>query len=67
MNRSLDSMRYAYGTLVGEEPLEHAHVLAKDPQRLGWKCEVAGCGFFKPAGEFDGIRLAPGVEWRDEA
>ncbi|MFD8839845.1 hypothetical protein [Streptomyces griseofuscus] len=34
----------------------HQHVLAKDPLRLGWQCLAQGCRFFKPAGEFDGMR-----------
>ncbi|WP_329376062.1 hypothetical protein [Streptomyces sp. NBC_01483] len=38
---------------------EHLHVLAKDPLRLGWRCGFEGCGFFKPAGEFDGIAILP--------
>ena len=46
---------------------EHQHVLVKDPLRLGWRCDVPGCRHFKPAGEFDGIRILPGLEWIDEA
>jgi hypothetical protein len=38
----------------------HQHLLAKDPTRLGWKCTAAGCGFFKPAEEFDGIAVLMG-------
>ena len=57
MNHSVDSMRYAYGPLLGTEQLKHAHVLVKDPARLGWRCRLLGCGFFKPAEEFDGIRI----------
>lgn len=56
MNHSLDSMVYALGPLLGEWA-EHQHLLVKDPMRLGWKCEVMGCRFFKPAKEFDGIRI----------
>lgn len=57
MNHSLDSMVYAFGPLLGEWAAEHQHLLAKDPMRLGWRCEVAGCRFFKPAAEFDGIEI----------
>ena len=46
---------------------EHQHVLVKDPLRLGWRCDVPDCRHFKPAGEFDGIRILPGLEWWDEA
>ena len=60
VNHSLDSMRYAFGPLVGWEPLEHQHVLAKDPMRLGWRCRLLECGFFKPAEEFDGMRVVGG-------
>jgi hypothetical protein len=67
VNHSLDSMVYAFGPLLGEWAERHQHLLVKDPRRLGWKCEVPGCGFFKPAEEFDGIRLVPGLEWWDEA
>lgn len=48
---------YAFGPLVGEWAERHQHLLAKDPTRLGWKCEVSGCGFFKPAEEFDGLAV----------
>lgn len=52
---------------VADRQRDHDHLLVKDPRRLGWMCRVAWCAFFKPAGEFDGIRLVPGLEWRDEA
>lgn len=37
---------------------DHDHLLMKDSRRLGWRCQVEGCGFFKPAQEFDGMRAA---------
>ena len=65
MNHTLDSMVYMYGPLLAARMrLQHHHVLAKDPLWLGWRCQVDGCRFFKPAGEFDGVRVL--VEWRDE-
>jgi hypothetical protein len=60
VNHDVDSMVYAFGPLLGEWAEQHQHLLVKDPMRLGWKCEVAGCGFFKPAGEFDGMRVVGG-------
>lgn len=57
MNHSVDSMVYALGPLLGEWAEAHHHLLVKDPRYLGWKCEVAGCQFFKPAEEFDGITV----------
>ena len=57
MSHSLDSMVFAFGPLLGEWAEEHQHLLVKDPTRLGWKCEAAGCHFFKPAEEFDGIAV----------
>lgn len=60
MNHSLDSMVYAFGPLLGEWATEHQHLLVKDPRHLGWMCEVAGCRFFKPAEEFDGIVVLGG-------
>lgn len=60
MNHSLDSMRYAWGPLLGEWAAEHQHLLVKDLMRLGWKCEVSGCRYFKPAEEFDAMRILPG-------
>lgn len=61
MNHAVDSMVFALGPLLGEGWAgEHQHLLVKDPMRLGWKCEVAGCGFFKPAEEFDGIAVTEG-------
>lgn len=57
MNHSRDSMVFAFGPLLGETAGAHQHLLVKDPMRLGWKCGVAGCGFFKPAEEFDAIRV----------
>jgi len=53
-------MAYAFGPLLGEWAEEHQHLLAKDPTRLGWMCRVEGCGFVKPAEEFDGIALVGG-------
>ena len=61
MNHSLDSMVYAFGPLLGEWAEPHQHLLVKDPMRLGWKCEIAGCRFFKPAEEFDGIVMVEAV------
>ncbi|MFG2970800.1 hypothetical protein ACGFZS_46780 [Streptomyces sp. NPDC048288] len=60
VNHSTDAMRYAYGPLLGREPLEHEHILAKDPMWLGWRCQLLGCGFFKPAAEFDGVAVLTG-------
>lgn len=57
MNHSVDSVAYLVGALLGEWAAEHQHLLVKDPRRLGWMCEAAGCRFFKPAEEFDGITV----------
>lgn len=59
MNHSLDSAVFTCGPLLseGEDATGHRHLLVKDPTRLGWKCGVAGCGFFKPAEELDAIRV----------
>lgn len=67
MNHSRDSMAYAFGPLLGEWAEQHQHILVKDPERLGWKCEVEGCGFFKPAEEFDGIAVLSQLTRPDEA
>ena len=60
VSHSEDSMRYAFGPLMGREPLDHEHVLVKDPTRLGWQCRLLGCGFFKPAEEFDDVPMVGG-------
>jgi len=60
VNHAVD-MKYAFGPLMGRASLDHGHVLAKDPMRLGWRCRLLGCGFFKPAGEFDDVTVLPGA------
>jgi len=45
-------------TAMSSQELTHDHLLMKDPRRLGWRCQVERCGFFKPAHEFDAMRIA---------
>ncbi|MCZ4510415.1 hypothetical protein O3Q52_19925 [Streptomyces sp. ActVer] len=52
----MDSWLYMASAVASLQP-KHDHLLAQDPLPLGWRCQVQGCGFFKPAGEFDGLRL----------
>ncbi|MGW0577752.1 hypothetical protein ACWD25_17660 [Streptomyces sp. NPDC002920] len=54
----MDSFVYIATAVASLRP-RHNHLLVKDPFRLGWHCEVAGCRFFKPAEEFDRVRTTP--------
>lgn len=52
----MDSLLYSTPQ-GGPRPVDHSHVLTKSPLWLGWSCQLEGCNFFKPAGEFDGVDL----------
>jgi len=56
-----DNLQYMSDGLAARQT-EHDHLLTKDPRRLGWRCKVLGCRFFKPAAEFDGLGLAERVD-----
>lgn len=45
-------------TAMSSQELAHDHLLMKDPRRLGWRCQAEGCGFFKPAHEFDAMQVS---------
>ncbi|MET4670820.1 hypothetical protein [Streptomyces sp. PvR018] len=55
----MDSALYAMAQAT-PRVADHHHVLVKHPTRFGWSCRLEGCGFFKPAEEFDGLRLVGG-------
>ncbi|MFM9616846.1 hypothetical protein ACKI14_02650 [Streptomyces turgidiscabies] len=58
VDHRMDGWLYMMSAVTAMTPL-HDHLLMKDPLRLGWCCRLAGCGFFKPADEFDGITVLP--------
>lgn len=53
----MESYLYVMTALAAQQP-RHDHLLSKDPLRLVWRCRAEGCGFTKPAHEFDGIRVS---------
>ncbi|WP_145503149.1 hypothetical protein [Streptomyces sp. CFMR 7] len=55
----MDSVLYSM-PLAASRTADHQHVLAKHPTRFGWVCQLEGCGLFKPAEEFDDVRLVGG-------
>lgn len=57
-DRMTDSWLYMMEALA-ERQHDHDRLLLKDPYRLGWSCQLTGCGFFKPAEEFDGLAVFP--------
>lgn len=57
MDHMTDSWLYLVTALAAMEP-PHDHLLRIDPRRLGWRCQVEGCDFFKAACEFNGMQAA---------
>lgn len=58
IDHRMESWRFM-GAAVSRQP-RHNHLLSKDPRRFGWSCQVEGCGFFKPAVEFEAVELVGG-------
>lgn len=57
VDRQRDALRWVLDDLAAQDR-RHDHLLIKDPYQLGWRCDVRGCRFFKPAHEFDVMRVA---------
>lgn len=56
IDHRMDSWLYMMSAVATLQP-KHDHLLVKDQLRLGWRCQAQGCRFFKPAEEFEGLRV----------
>lgn len=54
-----EDLRWVLRDLAAQNRV-HDHLLVKDTYICGWRCQVDGCRFFKPAEDFDAARWVGG-------